>query len=214
MYLESVSADSEFTEWTQWQSKLPSLPKWPSWRKFNKKRPRTADGEESEPKKRCSTRSKVAGIFTSGATASLIRDSFPNQKGVIVSETALMPEDLMNISLEEVTFTAWAPAAILPDNQPPFVDSSKHEIVDITPELELEKELEPEKEKPPAASRSRCLRSTAPGRARKKKPTKKRRIRTQDMIDGRTYWSDEPALESVEEGCLLLGLTQAVIDLD
>ena len=192
LYLESVTADSEFAEQTQWRSKLASLPKWPSWRKSNKKRPRTAVGEESEPKRRCSTRSKVAGIFTSGATAALIRDSFPNQKGVVVSETAPMPEDLMNISLEEVTFTAeWAPpAAILPDNQPPFVDSSQDEIVDITTELELEKELEPEKEKPPAASRSRCMRSTAPGQARKKKPTKKRRIRTQDMIEGGTYWSD------------------------
>ena len=77
----------------------------------------------------------------------------------------------------------WAPAAILPDNPPLFVDSSQDEIVDITPELE------PEKEKPPAASRSRCLRSTAPGRARKKKPTKKRKIRTQDMIEGGMYWS-------------------------
>ena len=75
-------------------------------RKSNKKRPRTADGEESEPKRRCSTRSMVAGIFTSGATAALIRDFFPNQKGVVVSETALMPEDLMILSLEEVTFTA------------------------------------------------------------------------------------------------------------
>ena len=123
--------------------------------KVNKKRPRIADGEESEPKIRCSTRSKVAGIFTSGATAALIRDSFPNQKGVVVSETAPIPEDRMNISLEEVTI--WAPAAILPDNQLPFVDSSQDEVVDITPELE------PEKEKPPAASRSGCLRSTAPG---------------------------------------------------
>ena len=115
--LESVTADSEFTEWTQWRSKLPSLPRQPSQRKSNKKRPRTADGEESEPKRRCSTRSKVAEIFTSGATAALIRDSFPNQKGVVVSETAPLPEDPMNISLEEVTFTAdWAPAAILPDN--------------------------------------------------------------------------------------------------
>ena len=46
LYLESVTADSEFTERTQWRSKLPSLPKWPSLRKSNKKRPRTADGEE------------------------------------------------------------------------------------------------------------------------------------------------------------------------
>ena len=122
-----------------------------------------------------------------------------------MSETARMPEDLMNISLEEVIFTAdWVPEVILPDNQPPVVDSSQEEVVDITPELE------PEKEKPPTASRSRCLRSTAPGRARKKKPTKKHRIRTQDMIEGGTYLSDE----SAEDGCLLLGLTQDVIDLD
>ena len=84
LYLESVNADSEFTEQTQWRSKMPSLPRWPSWRKSNKKRPRTAEGEESEPKRRCFTRSKVAGIFTSGATAALIRDSFPDQKGVVV----------------------------------------------------------------------------------------------------------------------------------
>ena len=96
----------------------------------------------------------------------------------------------------------------MPDNQPPVVDSSQEEVVDITPELE------PEKEKPPTASRSRCLRSTAPGLARKKKPTKKRRICTQDMIEGGTYWSDESAPKSVEDGCLLLGLTQDVIDLD
>ena len=32
LYLESVTADSEFTEQTQWRSKMPSLPNWPSWR--------------------------------------------------------------------------------------------------------------------------------------------------------------------------------------
>ena len=145
--------------------------------------------------------SKVAGIFTSGATVALIRNSFPNQKGVVVSETAPIPEDLMNISLEEVIFTAeWVPAEILPDNQPPVV--------------EITLELEPEKEKPSTVSRSRCLRSSAPGQARKKKLTKKSRIRTQDMIKGGTYWSDESAPESVKDGCLLLGLTQDVIDLD
>ena len=115
----------------------------------------------------------------------------------------------MNISLKEVIFTAdWVPAEILPDNPRPIEDSSAEEIVEITPELE------PEKEKPPAASRSRFLRFTAPGRARKKKPTKKRRIRTQDMIEGGTYWSNESAPKSVEDGCLLLGLTQDLIDLN
>ena len=209
LYLESVTAEHEFTEPTQWRRKLPSLPKWPSQRKSNKKRPRTAEGDESEPKRRCSTRSKVAGIFTSGATVALIRDSFPNQKGIVVSETAPMPEDLMKISLEEVIFTdEWVPAAILPDNLPPVVDCSAEEVVEIT------LELEPEKEKPSTASRSNCLRSSAPGRAMKKKPSKKCRICTQDMIKGGTYWSDESAQESIEDGCLLLGLTQDVIDLD
>ena len=142
-------ADSEFAECTQWRSKLPSLPKWPSRRKSNKKRPRVASGDKPEPKRRCSTRSKVAGIFTSDTTAALIRDSFPNQKGVVVSETAPMPEDLLNISLEEVIFTAeWLPAEILPDNPPPVVDSSAENIVE--PVLEME----PEQEKPSTASRS------------------------------------------------------------
>ena len=64
-------------------------------------------------------------------------------------------------------------------------------------------ELEPEKEKPSTASRSRCLRSSAPGQA-KRKLTKKRRICTQDMIKGGTYWLDESTPESIEDGCLLL----------
>ena len=75
LYLESVMADSEFGERTQWQSKLPPLPKWPSWRKSNKKRPRVSRGDGPEPK-----RSKVAGVFTSGATAALIRESFPTRR--------------------------------------------------------------------------------------------------------------------------------------
>ena len=102
---------------------------------------------------------------------------------------------------------------ILPDN-PPVINSSQDEIVDVTPELNPEKGLEPEKEKPVAA-RSRCLRSSTPGRSRKKKGTKKRRTRTQDIIKGETYYSDsdESTTESVENGYLLLGLTQDVIHL-
>ena len=124
-----------------------------------------------------------------------------------------MLEDLLDFSLEEVIFPAeWAPEVILPDN-PPVIDSSQEEIVDLTKELNPEKKLEPEKEKPVAA-RSRCLRSSALGRAKKKKVTRKHRIRTQDMIEGGTYYLDESAPESVEDGCLLLGLTQDVIDLD
>ena len=188
---------------------MPSLPKWPSRRKATKRKPRRvdggADGDEPEPKRKC-TRSRVAGVFTSGANAALIRDQFPNQKGVVVLETAPLPEDLLNISLEEVVFTAeWLPEAILPDRL--HVDSSSQdEITDVVPVLE------PEKEKP-VAQRSSCLRSSAPGQARKKKGRRKRRVRTQDMIENRTYYSDESAPESVEDGCLLLGLTQDVIDL-
>ena len=106
LYLESVTSESEFQERTQWRTKLPILPTWPSRRKSNKKRPRVADGDESAPKRKCSTRSKVAGVFTSGATTALIRELYPNQKGIVVSETAAMPEDLLDISLEEVIFTA------------------------------------------------------------------------------------------------------------
>ena len=84
--------------------------------------------------------------------------------------------------------------------------SSQDEIVNVTPVLE------PKKEKA-VVRRLSCLRSSAPGRAGKKKGTRKRRVRTQDMIEGGTYYSDESAPESVEDGCLLLGLTRDVIDL-
>ena len=110
-----------------------------------------------------------------------------------------MPEDLLDISLEEVVFAVeWLPAVkeILPDNPSPAADKSAENIVE--PALELE----PENEKPPTASRSRCLRSSAPGQV-KRKPTKKRRIRTQDMIEGGTYWLEESPPESIEDGCLL-----------
>ena len=115
-----------------------------------------------------------------------------------------MPEDLLNISLEEVVFRAeWLPEFILPDKLP--VDrSSQDEIVDVTPALE------PEKEKS-VVRRSSCLRSSAPGGARKKKGTRKCRVWTQDMIEGGTYYSDKSVPESVEDGCLLLGLTRDVI---
>ena len=209
LYLESVTADSEFAECTPWRSKLPTLPRWPSRRKSNKKRPRIASGDGPEPKRRCSTRSKFAGIFTSGATAALIRESFPDQKGVVASETAPMPEDLLDISLEEVVFyVEWLPAEkeILPDNPSPAADKSAENIVE--PVLELESE----KEKPSTASGSRYLRSSASGRV-KRKPTKKCMIRTQNMIKEGRYWSDKFAPESIEDGCLLLGLTQDIVDL-
>ena len=45
-----------------------------------------------------------------------------------------------------------------------------------TPELTLEKEK-------PAGAGSRCLSSTALGRAKERKGSKKRRVQTQDMIE-------------------------------
>ena len=135
-------------------------------------------------------------------TGILVRDIFPdpdvvcqflkgNQRHAItwfyewILKTALIQEDLLNVSLEEVIFTAeWAPEVILPDRNPEKL-------------LNSEKVLEPEKEKP-AGQRSSCLRSSAPGRSKKKKGTRKRRARTQDMV---------------EDGCLQLGLTRDVINL-
>ena len=77
----------------------------------------------------------MAGVFTSGATAALIKELFPNQKGIVISETAPIPEDLLNVSLEEEIFTAeWLPEVILPDNLP-VINSSQDVIVEITPEL-------------------------------------------------------------------------------
>ena len=101
LYLESVTTEPEFAECTQWRSKLPPLPKWPSRRHSNKKRPRA------------SMRSKVAGIFTSGTTAALIRESFPSQKGVVVLETAPVAENLFDMSLDEIlSDVEWEPTVV------------------------------------------------------------------------------------------------------
>ena len=82
LYLEAVMVEPDFVEFTQWHSRLPALPKWLSWRKANKKRPRTSSRDGPAPKRKCSTRSKAGNIFTSGTTASLISEAFPDQKGV------------------------------------------------------------------------------------------------------------------------------------
>ena len=47
-------------------------------------------------------RSKVGNIFTSGITASLIREAFPDQKGVEVSKTAPVAKDLFDMSLDKI----------------------------------------------------------------------------------------------------------------
>ena len=59
---------------------------------------------------RCSTRTKVAGIFTSKTTAALIRKSFPKQKEVVVSETALVAENLFDMSQDKIlSDVEWEP---------------------------------------------------------------------------------------------------------
>ena len=110
LYLESLtSEDAVFQERTDWRKKLPSLPRWPSRRKANKGKPRgTArciEGDKPVPKRKCSTRSNVKGVFTSGASAALIKSGFPDHAGVVILETAPIPEDLLNVSLEEVIFS-------------------------------------------------------------------------------------------------------------
>ena len=160
----------------------------------------------------------MAGVFMSGASAAFIKDRFSDQRGVFVWEMAPIPEDLLNVSLEEVIFSAeWAPEVILPDPFSAF-NSSQEDICEVTPErnpkklLNPEKVLEPEKEKP-AGQRSNCLRSSAPGQSKKKKGTRKRRVWTQDMVKEGLRYSDESDPKSVEDACLLLGLTQDVINL-
>ena len=140
-----------FQERTDWRKKLPSLPRWPARRKANKRKargaPRCVEEGDPAPKRKCSTRSNVKGVFTSGASAALIRNCFSDHTGVVISETAPIPEDLLNVSLEEVIFSAeWAPEVILPDPFPAF-NSSQDDIHEITPERNPDKVLEPEKEK-------------------------------------------------------------------
>ena len=82
-------------------NRLAAEPKWPSQRKSNKKRPRA------------SRRSNVAGIFTYGTTAALIRESFPSQKGVVVLETAPVAENLFDMSLDEIlSDVEWEPTVV------------------------------------------------------------------------------------------------------
>ena len=160
-------AEPEFTEHTQRRSKLPALLKWPSRRKANKKRPRTSSREGPAPKRKCSTRSKVGNVFTSGTTASLIREAFPNQKGVVVLKTAPVAKNLFDMSLDEIlSDVEWEPTIV-------ELLTSAVSLVVGDPEKELEREdpvepepvpdMELEKEKTLIASGSRCKRSTTPG---------------------------------------------------
>ena len=183
-------------------------------RNANKKRP-GRDGPAT--KRKCSTRSKVGNIFPSSITASLIREAFPDQKGVVVLKTAPVAENLFDMLVDEIlSGVAWESTIV--ELLTPKVSLV---VGDLETEQEKEDPVEPEpvpdveqeKEETPVASGSRCKRSTPPRRSRRKL-TKRSKPRTQNMILEGLFWSDESQPESVEDGCLLLGLTRDIIDLD
>ena len=119
---------------------------------------------------------------------------------MVVSETAPVAENLFDMSLEEIlSDVEWEPTVeeILTPKISLVVRDFVEEPEKLGP-VDPVLDAEPEKEKTPATTRSRCLRSSAPGRV-KRKPTQKRRICTQNMIEEGTYWSDESAPESVED---------------
>ena len=136
-----------------------------------------------------------------------------HEKGVVVSKDASVPKNLFDMSLDE----------IISDVEPTMMEILTPEISLVVTEPEKEDPVEPEpepvpdvvpeKEKNPVASGFRCKRSTTPGRTRRKLTTKSK-PQTQDMILERVYWTDESEPELVEDGCLLLGLTRDIIDLD
>ena len=124
-------------------------------------------------------------------------------------------ENLFDMSLDEIlSDVEWEPTVgeILKLEVSLVVGDLVEDPERLNP-VEPVPDVEPEREKTLVASGYRCLRSSVPGPV-KRKPTKKRRICTQNMILEGMYWSDKPEPESVEDGCLLLRLTRDVIDLD
>ena len=116
-------------------------------RKSNKKRPRASSGDKPASKRKCSTRSKVGGIFTSGTTAALIRESFPSQKEVVVSETAPVAENLFDMSLDKIlSDEEWEPTVeeiLNPEVSlvvgDPVDDPERLDPVEPVPDVEPEK---------------------------------------------------------------------------
>ena len=148
-------------------------------------------------------------------TAALIRESFSSQKGVVVSETAPVAKNLFDMSLDEIlSDVEWEPTVV--EILTPVVSLVVSDPVEDQERLDPKEpvpDVEPEREKTPVTSGSSCLRFSAPGQVMRK-PTKKCRICTQDMVQEGVYWSDESEPDSIKDGCLLLGLTQDIIDLD
>ena len=145
-------------------------------------------------------------MFTSGATAALIKDEFPEQAGVVVSqdtpkskEPSEVMDYLSDVSLMELE----------PEPEPEPVPENPERKVSV-----VEKEMEKEKDKnelPVDSVGSNCKSLTAPDCPRRK-PKKCSKPCTQDMIiKGTSYMDSEP--EPIEDGFLLLGLTSNVADL-
>ena len=65
---------------------------------------------------------------------------------------------------------------------------------------------EAERENPPVTTSLRCPRSTAPRPLRRKPTMKSREDLPRKVLEG-VFWLDKSGPESVEDECLLLGLT-------
>ena len=88
----------------------------------------------------------------------------PTQKGIVVSETAPVAENLFDMSLDEIlSDVEWEPTVeeILTLELSLVVGDAVEEPERLEP-VEPVLDVEPEKEKTPAASRFRCFRSSSP----------------------------------------------------
>ena len=65
------------------------------------------------PKRKCSTRSKVGIIFTSVTNASLIREVFPDYKGIVVSKTEPIAKNLFDMLQDKIiSDIEWEPTIV------------------------------------------------------------------------------------------------------
>ena len=170
-------------------------------------------------KKKCDERSRVGGVFTSGATAVMIKEVFP-EKSVMISKHARTCFQTTVEIVKEIQVPRLIPlrkivpgSASLVTSDPLNIFPDMENISDISlieVETNCEDEIEPEKvqtssavkpEKSPLASGSRLQRRpTAPGQS-KRTWKRKSRLRSQDMIkEGIYYPGSKP--ESGEDNCL------------
>ena len=111
----------------------------------------------------------MSGVIDPSALALI-----PTQKGIVVSETASVEENLFDMSLDEIlSDVEWESTRVelLTPAVSLVVDDAGEDVEREDP-VDPVPDVEPEKEKTPIASGSRCTRSTASGRA-KRKPNKR-----------------------------------------